>query len=308
MSFVMNRRWSRVVIGVAVALFLITTTHADVRQTPGEVKIAVYNVENFFDVFDDPYTRDESTSPKFRFQIETLARAIRKMNADVLGIVEVENAHVLKAMNQEMLQGMGYDYIDVGPSNDGRGIKLGIMSRLPIHSVTSYRHHTWNVEGYPTPMRMSRDLYEVVLDTGMDKRLTVMVVHFKSKRDSIGDPQSQRRRNAEARFTRRIVDEKLNKYPDKWLALIGDYNDTPGSPVLDILLKGGDLIDVHADLPPDQRITYLKEPYRSTIDYICVSRALARHLKPGSVGVVSDPEELKGADHAPLYATFNLNK
>lgn len=305
---VWNRRWLCCVVWAAGVILLLTTAGADVRDTPGEVKIAVYNVENFFDVFDDPYTQDERTSPKFRFQIETLAKAIRRMNADILGIVEVENAHVLKAMNQEFLTGMGYDYIDVGPSNDGRGIKLGIMSRLPILRVSSYRHHTWNVEGYPSPMRMSRDLYEVVLDTGLDKPLTVMVVHFKSKRDSSGDPQSQRRRNAEARFTRKIVDEKLSEHPNMWLALIGDYNDTPGSPVLDILLKGGDLIDVHADLPPQQRITYLKEPYRSTIDYICVSKALARHLKPGSARVVTEPQELEGADHAPLYATFELKK
>lgn len=302
------RRLPVMTLAVVMVFFLFTALRSDVRQTPGKVKIAVYNVENFFDVFDDPYTEDQGTSPKFRFEIEKLAKAIRKMNADVLGIVEVENEHVLKAMNTELLADMGYQYIDVGPSNDGRGIKLGIMSRLPILSTTSYRHQQWKVEGYDRMMSMSRDLYEVKLDTGLEKPLTLLIVHFKSKRDSAGDPQSQRRRNAEAAFTKSIIDQKLKADPDQWLALIGDYNDTPDSPVLKMFLDDKQLVDVHNKLPADQRITYLREPYRSTIDYILTSQSLAQRLKPGSASVVTDPDDLKGADHAPLYATFDLKK
>ena len=291
-----------------LCLILMVPVSADVRQTPGQVTIATYNVENFFDVFDDPFVGDESTDPKLRHEIEKIALALRKMDADVIGVVEVENAHVLKAMVQEMLPDMGYDYIDVGPSNDGRGIKLGVISRLPILRTASYRHQTWKVEGYPEPKSMSRDLYHVTLDTGAAQPLELMGVHFKSKRDSVGDPQSQRRRNAEAAFTARIIQQQIEADPKAWIALVGDVNDTPDSQPVASLLDDAALVDVHTDLAANQRITYLREPYRSTIDYIFASPALAKRLKPGTAKVLDDPQILEGSDHAPIAATFQLTQ
>ena len=101
-------------------LFLAPSLRADVRETPGVVKVMSYNMENFFDVFDDPYTADEGTPPKMRDQIKLLAETIRKADPDVLAVVEVENEHVLRAMVREFLSDMGYQYIDVDQSNLSR--------------------------------------------------------------------------------------------------------------------------------------------------------------------------------------------
>ena len=128
-------------------LFLAPSLRADVRETPGVVKVMSYNMENFFDVFDDPYTADEGTPPKMRDQIKLLAETIRKADPDVLAVVEVENEHVLRAMVREFLSDMGYQYIDVDQSNDFRGIKVGVISRLPILRTASYRHQQFKVEG-----------------------------------------------------------------------------------------------------------------------------------------------------------------
>ena len=60
-----------------------------------------------------------------------------------------------------------------------------------------------------------------------------------------------------------------------------------------------------ADVPESNRITYLREPYRSQIDYILVSPALRERLVPGSAYVLSDDKLLAGSDHAPVSATFS---
>ena len=287
-------------------LFLAPSLRADVRETPGVVKVMSYNMENFFDVFDDPYTADEGTPPKMRDQIKLLAETIRKADPDVLAVVEVENEHVLRAMVREFLSDMGYQYIDVDQSNDLRGIKVGVISRLPILRTASYRHQQFKVEGRDRPMAMSRGLFQVTLDAGAKQPLQLFVVHLKSKRSAEGDPKSAHRRLAEATFVKSVIGQQLKANPDAWLALVGDLNDTPDSPPMHALLEDHELIDVHAGLPADQRITYLNEPYRSTIDYILVSPALDKRVVKDSANLVRDEAMLKGSDHAPVFVTFDL--
>lgn len=289
-----------------VMLAMGVTVFADVRETPGVVRVAAYNTENFFDVFDNPYTDDESADPKFHPEVEQLAQAIRTMDADVVGLVEVENIYVLQAMVQELLPDMGYDYIDVDQTNSGRGIQLGVISRLPILRTASYKHRQFEVPGYDQPLRMSRDVYQVTLDVDESQPLDVFLVHLKSKRDGPGDPQSLRRRTAEATLLRSIIETQLDTKPNAWIAALGDFNDTPDSEPIQRLLADDLLVDTHTHLPDKQRITYLHEPYRSTIDYILASPALSRRLVKDQTNIVRDESLLGGSDHAPVFATFDL--
>lgn len=272
------------------------------------VKLAAYNIENAFDVFDDPYTEDEATQVKPRVEWEAIAGAIKAIDPDVMAFEELENEHVLRAMVSEFLPDAGYDYIAAGRSNSGRGINLGIISRLPITSTTSYRFRTLRIPGSDQTWRFARDLYRVTLEAPDGKPLDVFVVHFKSRRDSDGDPKSANWRLSEALMTRRIVDAILLADPDARLVVMGDFNDELGDPAVTALIENDGLRDVHAALPEAQRITYLRDPYRSTIDYMLASPALADTLVPGSAKVIRDEKLLPGSDHAPLVASFDLSK
>ncbi len=99
--------------------------------------------------------------------------------------------------------------------------------------------------------------------------------------------------------------------------MMGDFNDTPGSPTLEALLDGptgaapkppAGLFDLHAGLPADERITYLKVPYRDTIDYILASSALKERMVLDSARVIQDGSLLGGSDHAPVTAKFDLGE
>ena len=277
------------------------------RAGAEEVRIASYNVENMFDVFDDPYTQDEGTDIKFREEIQQIAGAIRYLNADVVAFCEVENEHVLKAMIKEFLPNMGYKHVVVAAGNDGRGIKTGLISRKPIVKVTSYRWQEFTLPGEKRSWKFARDLMHVTLQATKDKTMDVFVVHFKSKRDSKNDVQSVKWRLAEATQAKKIMDEILIADPKAWVAIMGDFNDTLGSPTLKAFLKDGDLVDAHAGIDESERITYLHKPHRSTIDFLLTSKDLANREVEGSEVVVSEEHMTKGSDHAPIAASFRLD-
>jgi endonuclease/exonuclease/phosphatase family metal-dependent hydrolase len=291
---------------------LLSVPRASAQNEP--LTIAAYNLENAFDVFDNPYKEDEGTDVKARWELESIARAIRATDADIIAISEVENEPVLRALVDEFLADQGYEHVTVMPGNDGRGISLGLISRVPIRSVTSYRWQTLTLPGDDRRWRFARDLMHAKLDiAGPDAEpLHLFVVHFKSKRSVEGDENAVAWRTAEATRTRQIVEQLLADDPDALAVVAGDFNANPDDRAMTTLLTPGDdgsrpLADVHADLPADQRITYPSTRYPDTIfDYILVSPAMAERLVPDSPALVTDPQLTRGSDHLPVYASFKL--
>lgn len=301
------------VAGVLVgALVLLACTETGLRAEAAKpaktvtVTLGAYNVENYFDRRNDPYTADEGTEPKDLYEIKQLEKAIRAMRADFVGVVEVETEGELYRFANEHLPDLGYENVYVGHRDYGRGINNGGMTRLPVGGVTTHRFWPLTVPGDARVWKFARDVVEFELRPAEGVTLHVFVVHFKSKRDSDNDPKSGKWRLAEARGLRRIVEQRLAADPEALLAVIGDFNDERQSAPIKHLLNEQPtvLIDCHRDVPVAKKITYLREPYRSQIDYIFVSPALAKCLKPGSAKVLTTA--LAGSDHAPIVAGFEI--
>ncbi len=306
---ILKPRGATAMLPLLVLAVCATTALAQARDI--RITVATYNVRSFLDDLDDPFTFDEERPPKAREELEQIAAAIRKMNADVIAFQEVENEQTLRAFVHELLGGMKYRHVVVSPTNSMHGLNLGVISRLPIDSFTSHRHRTLNMPDPTQRRRFARDVLRVRIDTPAQRHLDLYVVHFKSKYDSEEDPESKQWRLAEARATRRIVDEALAADPSAWVLLLGDLNDAPDSGTLRSLLKRGGpeapkpLLDLHEKLPARRRVTYLRGRHRGTVDYMLASPALAERLVRGSARVLDDPSVLDGSDHAPLFASFN---
>jgi endonuclease/exonuclease/phosphatase family metal-dependent hydrolase len=283
-------------------------------QDAPTLRIASYNIENAFDVFDDPYTRDEGTDVKLRWEIEMIADVLKEIDADVVGFQEVENEAVLQAMVDEYLPGMGYDYVTVPMTNDSRGIKVGIISRLPILSVTSYRWQTFTHPNADRTWRFARDLFHAKLQAPDGEVLNVFVVHLKSKGSRDGDPQSVMWRSSEAVRIHEIIGKLIVSNPDELVVLMGDFNSKPGEPGVSAILapkpNGQPLLsDSHADIPMQDRTTYPSERFpNSVIDFIFTSPAMTARLIPGSATIFSDLELTKGSDHLPIVAEFDMGE
>jgi endonuclease/exonuclease/phosphatase family metal-dependent hydrolase len=244
--------------------------------------------------------------------VKAIADALREIDADVVGFQEVENEAVLQAMVDEFLPGMGYDYVAVPLTNDGRGIKLGLISRLPIQSITSYRWQTFTHPDAKRTWRFARDLFHARLEAPGGGLIHVFVVHLKSKGSRDGDPQSVMWRSSEAMRIRQIIGGMLANNPDERIVLMGDFNSKPGEPAVSAILTPDPaghtvLSDSHRDIPLADRTTYPSERFpNSVIDFIFTSPAMARRLIPDSPMIFNDPELTRGSDHLPIFVEFDM--
>ncbi|MBI1375315.1 MAG: hypothetical protein GC159_21565 [Phycisphaera sp.] len=293
---------------VVVTLLLLIHVRAATAQHTVEVKFGAQNVENFFDVFDDPYNRDESAEPKPVPAINALGKQMRAVDADFFGVEELESLGLLARFRDWQFKDRGYDYIWANQMRAQRGINVGCLSRVPMGAVHIWRYAKLTVPGDDRTWSFARDMAAVDIMPADDLKITVFMVHLKSKRNGTNDIQSNKWRLAEALGLRRLAKEILDHDPDALVVAMGDFNDTPDSPPIQALTSTADggpvFVDPHAGIPADQRISYLKEPYRSNIDYILLSPALAKHVVEGTA--VIGHGELEGSDHAPVTVTVKL--
>ena len=269
----------------------------------GIVTVGCYNVLNLFDEYDDPYHDDEGTEAKSREAMEKLAATIRKADADVLALEEVENRGYLERFVRAMLPDMGYKHVVCIESNDRRGIDCAVLSRFPVGPVTSYRHVRFS-DGSGGTARFRRDLLQVRIEPPDAPSFDVFVIHFKSKG---GGGDTERVRSAECRQARKILDGLLTKDKDARFIICGDFNDTWDSKPMKIMRgTGPTALTTFLDDLPTGTVSYNKEPYRSIIDFILCSPAMAKCYVPKSYSVIDGTTDSSGSDHNPVLIQFKL--
>lgn len=191
--------------------------------------VAFWNVENLFDIEDDPdnpgdeeFTPDSTkqwTQERFDKKVDDLAKVIRDMNdgrgPDVLGLAEVENRYVQVRLVERLAPlGRAYEVVH-RDSPDKRGIDCALLfdgARLRLDSK----------DFLATPVEKTREIVEAVL-TVEDDRLYVFVNHWPSR---VSDETGKQRCEV-ASVLRRRIDEILEKDPAADIVVIGDMNDEP---------------------------------------------------------------------------------
>ncbi len=273
------------------------------RKFTDKVRIATYNVLNLFDDEDCPYHNDEGTSPKPRHELERLAATIKQLDADVLALQEVENRFYLERFNTAMLSDMGYEHVVCFEGNDGRGIDVAVLSRLPVGPVTSYRHLRWkDSRGLDTGFR--RDLLRVRIEPPNAKAFDLFTVHLKSKGGGDG---TEAVRMGEVTAIRGVVDPMLADDPQALFVVCGDFNDTWDSKPIKLMRGEGDsAMEAFQNEDPEGCVTYNRGQYRSVIDYIFCSPAMAERYVKQSMRVLDGSVETSGSDHNPVSMDFNL--
>lgn len=276
------------------------------NASENQIVVASFNLLNLFDEVDSPYHADETTPAKPREEMESAARTIRQINADIIGFQEVESRGYLKRFRDAFLRDMGYQHIVHYEGNDLRGIDVCLMSRIPVGPVQSHRHVKFSgPDG--KERRMQRDLLSVTLLPPGKSPLEVWVLHLKS--NSGGREAAEPIRLAEAQYLRQQLDQRLSANPEAQILLMGDFNDTWGTPTLKTIVGTG---PTALKLPlPEAKIksliTYNSEPHRSMIDFILCSPAMAKQYVPNSYRTVPGEVKTIGSDHNPVVAWFELN-
>jgi len=282
------------------------------RPMPKRIRLGTYNVENLFDGKDDPYVADESRRgvpyAKGQESLNALCATIRHIDADVLGLQEVENRGFLRQLVSEKLPDCRYGSVVLVEGNDngptGRGIDVALLSRFPLGRVTSFQYVEFK-DSFGIPRRFARDALRAEVFVRPDYKLITYVLHLKSR---YGGEPAQLWRNAEARTVRDIVQADLRA--GERVVVLGDFNDDPPSKTVKTLLAsraGKRLIAVTTKDRAGRQTTWRGTGYPHVkFDYILLGPTLAKRVVRGSGRIWDDAQASIASDHRPSFVDIRI--
>lgn len=227
---------------------------ADSNASP-EYRVMFYNLENLFDTYDDPLTRDDEFTPDgtkswsyYRYQkkLNAIAKviiAVGEWNPPaVIGLCEVENFQVLLDLTTKTpLKSLGYQIIHEN-STDSRGIDVAMLYRPEV--AKRIDHVSVRLKGTDWTTRdilVARLLFLPSEDT-----VHFMVNHWPSRYG--GKEQTESRRIEIAHLLRCQVDSVQSTNARAKILIMGDLNDEPADKSVQDALKvlpADDPVDAH---------------------------------------------------------------
>ena len=191
---------------------------------------AWWNVENLFDLRDDPETNDDEFTPqgdlhwtrrKLNAKIEGIYKTLTMMDLpDVVGLAEVENNYVLRELCQNTpLAQVPYRYVHYD-SPDRRGIDVALIYRTDRFRVTASR--AVNVSDSAVDF-FTRDILLVEGVTAAGDSVVLLLNHWPSKR---GGDEAEMHRIEVARTLRSLMNEQRVLHPQAAIIAMGDMNST----------------------------------------------------------------------------------
>ncbi|MEX2308517.1 MAG: endonuclease/exonuclease/phosphatase family protein [Pirellulales bacterium] len=215
----------RILGGVSLLLaFLLIGARA---TRADEFYIASWNVENLFDLEDDPDVEmDEDFTPeapkrwtaeRLETKLKNLASVISKMNEgrgpDVLGLCEVENRKVVEMLVKRLAPlGRKYEIVHKDSPSD-RGIDCALVFDANLFALADSQFHFVDAE-------KTRDIIEARLRRD-EADLFVFVNHWPSRNNE------EWQRIAAATVLRKRLDEILSADAKADIIMVGDFNDEP---------------------------------------------------------------------------------
>lgn len=191
------------------------------------LSIAFWNIENLFDLVDDPNKNDDEfsiggrknvTSEIYDLKIKHSAEVLLDLNADILGLCEVENLSVLQDLNRSFAK-RDYDIIHYD-SPDERGIdnvllydksRFKVLNSRPIRNTLNGKDKTRDI------------LY--ILGQFQSDTLHIFVNHWPSNYGGV--EQSIPKRAATANLIKNEIKKIQSKNAYAEIVLLGDFNEDP---------------------------------------------------------------------------------
>ncbi len=285
---------------LSMVLPLVAAT-ALLAQTTDAFVVASYNVENW--VLMDRH--GEPNQPKPVSEKQAVWEVLQTVRPDVLGLAELGTTNQLTEIVEGLRQrGLDYPFREwIQGSDETRHVAL--LSRFPIAERHSRTDYTYLLDGKPT--RVLRGILDVLVQVNDQYAFRTIVAHLKSKRTSSNGDQAVMRLE-EARLLRSHIDAALKENPRGNLLAMGDYNDTPESEPIRLLI-GALPVQLFDLMPVDSRgghDTYYWESRDlfSRIDYLMASAGMSNEYVAGSARIADVPAWKSASDHRAVYASF----
>ncbi|MDD3033618.1 MAG: endonuclease [Bacteroidales bacterium] len=200
-------------------------------------KVVFWNLENYFDPFDDPATSDDEFTPtgekrwswkKFVKKRNDIAKVIISLAGEnypaLIGFAEVENRFVIEQLvRSSPLAMLDYSVIH-RDSPDERGIDVALLYKQSLFRPLKSAFYC--VSNRDSSLKTRLILYAKGVLEDLDT-IHVFVNHWPSKLG--GESVSGPKRESAARTLRRVCDSILAVNSRANIIIMGDFNDTPES-------------------------------------------------------------------------------
>ena len=202
--------------------------------------IVFYNLENFFDTFDDPNTLDDDYTPKGIMHWikrryfskagkigKTFSKIGRKETGDfpvLIGVAEVENNRVLRDIIQSRaLKKRAYNFVHY-ESADLRGMDVALIYDSKKFQLIESKKFPVELYNYEGESYKTRDI--LYCRGKIDEQIVhVFVNHWPSRRE--GDLESDQKRKIASDILRQQIDYIKYEEESPYVIVMGDFNTFP---------------------------------------------------------------------------------
>ena len=224
--------------------------------------IGFYNLENLFDIYDDPAKHDEEYLPdgknnwtevKYRKKVSNMAQVIRAMKDDnkvyhaVLGVSEIENRLVLEDLvSDPQIADANYQIVHYdGP--DRRGVDVALLYKPEYFHYLDSESIPFNFDGTEVKITLTKEDQDyfrtrdilMVRGTIDGEMFAIYVTHLPSRVGGKGG--DLRSRGAEIIYNHSRALER--KYPGIKTVVMGDMNDNPDNESQALWLHGKETME-----------------------------------------------------------------
>lgn len=294
------------------------------RRVGGDVRVAGFNTLNWFTTLNK---RGADTAEEQERQLAKLAAALKGLDADVVGLMEVEN-------NGDTAVGALVDRLN---QEAGAGTYAWVKHPYPgtdeIHVALIYKPAKVAPAG---AARSSEDpvfdrppLVQTFRPASGGTAFTMIVNHFKSKGcgdatgpdEDLGDGQGcyNARRVAQAKAIAAIADGVPNPL------VVGDLNAYAAEDPVKVLTGAGLVSQTPRFVRPDDRYSYVFDGQSGELDHALAGRSLSRRVTGATIWHVNSdepvfldynteynppafyrPDAFRSSDHDPVLLGLNL--
>ena len=225
---------SRLVI--VLILFLSFSVQLFSQNRTEEFSALFYNVENLFDLRDDPETQDEEFTPdgerrwtykRFSQKLLNISKVI--LNAagweppQMIGLCEVENRFAIdRLLADTPLKNYPYKIIHK-ESPDERGIDVAFLYNDEVFYPLEYLHYPLKTR-QDSVVKTREILYVAGVVNGIDT-LHFFINHWPSRYGGLLETQSLR--NLAAQTLRNLYNALQENHNNPKVIILGDFNDQP---------------------------------------------------------------------------------
>ena len=297
----------------------------------GNLKVASFNVLNYFNGDGTgggfPTSRGADTPFELQRQTAKEVAALKAMNADIVGLMEIENdaepnsalGELVGALNAEVGAGT-YSFIDTGVIGTDE-IKVALIYKAAaVTPVGDWKIITSAVDPEFIDTKSRPSLAQTFKSNTTGAKLTIVVNHLKSKGsscDDVGDPDvgdgqgncNQTRTKAAGALLRWLQTDPTGSGDPDFL-LIGDMNSyAMEDPIT--AFKAGGFHDLVRELDGPTSYSYVFDGESGYLDHALATSSLAPqvagvghwHINPDEPTVLDYNTEFKTAHHVDsLYA------